>query len=129
MNHLELKSPHDGSLLTFSVTSKFEDAIGLNVQVKTPFFTGSAPSSTYMAVPLEEWFKNMADDWSGWKGEKNWGDLESRVLFSATTDSTGHIKLKVTLAGQDYDSELRVNITFEAGQLEGMARDVALFFA
>jgi hypothetical protein len=129
MNHLELKSPHDGSLLTFSVTNKFEDAIDFNVQVKTLFFSGSAPSSTFMAAPLEEWFKNMAEDWDGWKGEKKWGDLESRVLLSATTDSTGHIKIKVTLAGQEYDSELRVNIMFEAGQLEGMARDAALLFA
>lgn len=72
MNHLELKSPHDGSLLTFSVTSKSEDAIDFNVQVKTPHFSGSAPSSTFMVVPLEEWFKNMADAWNGWKVEKNW---------------------------------------------------------
>ncbi|WP_141753342.1 DUF6228 family protein [Duganella sp. HH101] len=127
MNHLELKSPYDGSLLTFSVTHKFEDAIDFNVQVKTPCFSGSAPSSTFVGVPLEKWFKNMVDDWDGWKGEKKWGDLESRVLLSATTDSTGHIKMKVTLAGQDYDSELRVNIMFEAGQLEGMARGAALF--
>lgn len=91
MNHLELKSRHDGSLLTFSVTNKFDDTIDFNVQVSTPFFSGIAPSSTFMTAPLQEWFKNMADDWSGWKGEKNWGDLESRVLFNATTDSTGHI--------------------------------------
>jgi hypothetical protein len=128
MNHLELKS-HDGSLLAFTVTNKFEDGIDFNVQVKTPFFSGVAPSSTFMAASLGEWFKSMADEWQGWKGEKKWGDLESRVLLSATTDSTGHIKLKVTLAGQDYDSELRVNIMFDAGQLESMAHDVALLFA
>jgi hypothetical protein len=129
MNRLELKSPHDGSLLTFTVTNKFEGGIDFDVQVKTPFFSGIAPSSTFMAIPLEEWFRNMADDWKGWKDEKKWGDLESRVLLSTTTDSTGHIKMKVTLTGQDYDSELRVNLMFEAGQLEGMAHDVALLFA
>lgn len=82
-----------------------------------------------MAVPLETWFQGMADDWKGWTGEKNWGDLEGRVQLSATTDRTGHIKMNVVLAGQDYDSELRVNIMFEAGQLEGMAHDVALLFS
>ncbi|QSX99453.1 DUF6228 family protein [Janthinobacterium sp. PLB04] len=82
-----------------------------------------------MAAPLAAWFQDMADDWNGWKGEKKWGDLENRVLLTATSDSTGHIKMKVTLTGQDYDSELRVNIMFEAGQLEGVARDVALFFS
>lgn len=129
MNRLELKSPHEGSLLTFTIISKFEDGIDFNVRVETPFFSGAAPSSTFMAAPLAAWFDEMASDGKGWKGEKKWGDLESRVLLSATADSTGHIKMRVTLAGQDYDSELRVNILFEAGQLEGMARDVALLFS
>ncbi|NHQ94359.1 DUF6228 family protein [Janthinobacterium lividum] len=129
MNCLELKSPHEGSLLTFTIISKLEDGIDFNLRVETPFFSGNAPSSTFMAVPLVAWFDEMASDWQGWKGEKKWGDLESRVLLSATADSTGHIKMRVTLAGQDYDSELRVNIMFEAGQLEGMARDVALLFS
>lgn len=129
MNRLELKSPHEGSLLTFTIIRKFEDGIDFNVRVETPFFSGTAPSSKFMAAPLAEWFDEMASDWKGWKGEKKWGDLESRVLLSATADSTGHIKIRVTLAGQDYDSELRVNIMFEAGQLEGMSRDVALLFS
>jgi hypothetical protein len=128
MSYLEFKSPHDGSLLTFTNIRKFEDCIDFDVQVKTPYFSGIAPSSTFMAAPLEAWFRNMADDWKGWKDEKKWGDLEGRVLFSATTDSTGHVQVRVTLTGQDYDSELRVNIMFEAGQLEGMANDVALLF-
>lgn len=129
MNCLELKSPHEGSLLTFTIISRFEDGSDFNVRVETPFFSGNAPSSTFMAVPLAAWFEEMASDWTGWKGEKKWGDLENRVLLSATADSMGHIKMRVTLAGQDYDSELRVNIMFEAGQLEGMARDVALLFS
>lgn len=128
MNRLELKSPHEGSLLTFTITNKFEEGIDFNVRVDTPFFSGTAPSSTFMAAPLAAWFQDMADDWKGWKGEKKWGDLESRVLLTATSDSTGHIKMKVTLMGPDYDSELGVNIMFEAGQLEGVARDVALLF-
>jgi len=106
INYLELKSPHDGSLLTFTVTNKFEEGIDFDVQVKTPHFSGIAPSSTYMAFPLEEWFRIMAEDWKGWKDEKKWTDLERRVLFSATTDMTGHVRLKVTLTGQDYESEL-----------------------
>ncbi|RZT05797.1 hypothetical protein EV582_4116 [Duganella sp. BK701] len=129
MDHLELKSPHDGALLILEVTDRFPDSVEFTVQIKTRNFSGSAPSSTFMAVPLETWFQSMASDWEGWKDEKKWGDLESRVQFSATADKTGHIKMKVVLAGQDYDSELRVNIMFEAGQLDGMAHDVARLFA
>lgn len=129
MTQLEFKSPHDGSLLSFAITERFEEAIEFSVQVKTPIFSGVAPSSTFRAAPLDAWFQSMADEWAGWKGEKNWADLESRVTLSATADATGHIRIKVTLAGSDYDSELRVNIMFDAGQLESMAGDVALLFA
>lgn len=82
-----------------------------------------------MAVPLETWFQSMADDWEGWSDEKKWGDLERRVQLIATADKTGHIKVNVVLAGQDYDSELRANIMFEAGQLDDMAHYVAHLFA
>jgi hypothetical protein len=125
---MELKSSENGSLLTFTITRKSEDCIDFDVQVKTPFFTGSAPSSTFMAVPPEAWFRELADNWTGWTSEKKWGDLESRVLLSATTDSTGHIKMTVTLNGDDYDTHLRANLMFEAGQLERIADDVAHFF-
>jgi hypothetical protein len=129
MSHLELKSPHDGALLILEVTDRFHDSVEFNVQVKTVNFSGSASSSTFMAVPLETWFQSMADDWEGWTDEKKWADLESRFRLSATADKIGHIKINVALAGQDYDSELRVNIIFEAGQLDGLAHDVARLFA
>ena len=129
MSRLELKSSEDGALLTFTITQKSEDCIDFDVRVKTPFFTGTAPSSTFMAVPLEVWFRSMALDWTGWANEKRWEDLESRVSLSATSDSTGHIRITVTLTGDDYDTHLRANLMFEAGQLEGMADDVANFFA
>jgi hypothetical protein len=70
MNSLELKSPHEGALLTFTVISRFEDGIDFNVRVVTPFFSGNAPSSTFMTVPLAAWFEEMASDWTGWNGEK-----------------------------------------------------------
>lgn len=129
MTQLEFKSPHDGSHLSFAITERYEESIEFSVQVKTPNFSGVAPSSTFMAAPLDAWFQSMADDWIGWKGEKSWADLENRVTLSATADATGHIRIKVTLAGPDYESELRVNIMFDAGQLESMAGDVALLFA
>ena len=129
MNYLELKSPHNGSLLTCTIKSRFEEGVDFDVKVATPFFSGTAPSSTFMAAPLGAWFQEMADAWAGWSGEKSWADLESRVLLSSTTDSTGHITMGVTLMGQDYDSVLRVNIMFDAGQLEDMARNVRLLFS
>lgn len=70
-------------------------------------------------------FREMANEWKGWNKPKTWSDLEGRVMLSATTDSTGHIKLAVELAGPDYNSRLRVIVVYEAGQLERMASEVA----
>lgn len=128
MPRLELKSPEYGSLLIFEVTSHFEEEIVFNVGVKTPWFSGTAPSSTFMVTSPVDFFREMAAEWAGWKQKKSWSDLENRVTFEATTDSTGHISLAVVLNAQDYDSHLRVILMFEAGQLEAMSNELALIF-
>lgn len=69
-------------------------------------------------------FEAMATDWDGWQGEKTWQDLDGRVQFAASTDSTGHVKFRIKLESQDYDSRLNVCIGFTAGQLEEMASTV-----
>jgi hypothetical protein len=69
-------------------------------------------------------FREMANEWKGWKTPKTWADLEDRVKLSATTDSTGHVSLTVELAGPDYDSRLKAIVIYDAGQLERMATDV-----
>jgi hypothetical protein len=79
MAHLEFKSPHDGSLLTFNLTGRYAEGVDFEVNVKTPWFSGSAPSSTYMMTSPAVLFRDMADEWSEWKLEKKWSDLEDRV--------------------------------------------------
>jgi hypothetical protein len=126
MADLEFKSPKDGSVLAFTLIRKTsEGETDFEVAVKTPDFTGIAPASTYFAGSPSTLFRAMADEWQGWKGPKEWKDLETRVAFSAQSDSTGHVMLSVELTGQDYDSHLRVVLQYEAGQLEGMANEIA----
>lgn len=91
---------------------------------KTPWFAGIASASTYFVGSPSTIFREMASEWQGWKGLKEWKDLDARVTFAAQSDSTGHIDLIVELAGQDYDSHLRVVLQYEAGQLEGMANEL-----
>lgn len=119
-----LKSPDDGSILIMQVTERREGEVEFEVSVRTPWFSGRAPASTYMNGSPSAMFKAMALEWRGWVGERNWQDLDRRVSFSATSDSTGHISIAVVLTGQDYDSCLRVILRFEAGQLNDMASSV-----
>jgi Family of unknown function (DUF6228) len=124
VTRLDFKSPDDGSVLTFEAISRDTVEVVFNVAVKTPWFSGSAPASTFVNGSPSALFRAMAVDWKGWKQSKTWSDIEHRVMFEASSDSTGHISLATTLKGQDYDSHLRVIVKFEAGQLEEMAHEV-----
>ncbi|GAB2891722.1 hypothetical protein GCM10027046_20760 [Uliginosibacterium flavum] len=121
MTALELKSPRDGSILTFRVVTQYAQEVEFEVSVRTPWFTGRAPASTFMNGSPSTMFKAMAQEWQGWKEPKSWQDLERRVSLSSLTDSTGHVSITVELIGQDYESRLCVVLEYEAGQLEEMA--------
>jgi hypothetical protein len=125
MADLEFISPNDGSVLSLTVTRRSEGETDFDVGVNTPWFSGIASASTYMSGSPAVMFGEMASAWTGWKGQKQWGDLEGRVEFFATSDSTGHVALTVKLVGHDYDSSLVVVLKFDAGQLEGMAKAVS----
>ncbi|MGI9217284.1 MAG: DUF6228 family protein [Hydrogenophaga sp.] len=125
MSSAIFKAAGDGSLLTFEVTSSSATDVDFNVHVRTPHFAGQAPASTFMNGSPSALFAEMASEWTGWRGQKTWQDLESRVSFSASSDSTGHVTLRVELKGQDYDSGLTVNLMFEASQLDAMASSIS----
>jgi hypothetical protein len=128
MTEVAFKSPRDGSVLQLRTSTRYVDEVEFEVAVRTPWFSGQAPASTFMNGSPLQMFRAMAKDWQGWVGEKTWSDLESRVAFSARSDSTGHVQLTVDLQGQDYESRLRVVIEFEAGQLQAMASKIQEIF-
>jgi hypothetical protein len=128
MNALALKSSREGSLLTFEVLARHKNEIEFDLAVKTPRFAGVVSSSTYAVRSPADLFLEMADEWAGWKGEKRWNDLEGNVTIVATSDRTGHVSLHIVLCGQHRDSQLRVRLEFEAGQLQSMANEVASLF-
>jgi hypothetical protein len=115
-------------MLTFDIMSQYDEETSFNVSVTTPWFSGPAPSSTFMVNSLADMFREMAGEWQGWKKAKSWEDLERRVSLSASMDSTGHISLAVELQGPDYASCLRVVLKYEAGQLEEMANELSHLF-
>jgi hypothetical protein len=128
MNTSVLKSPRDGSLLTFEIRARRKDEIEFDLAVKTPRFAGVVSASTFMVQSPADLFREMADEWTGWKEEKTWSDLERSVTIVATSDHTGHFSLHIVLDGQDGDSHLRVRLEFEAGQLQSIASEVAGLF-
>ena len=110
---LELK-PHDKD----SFVANLQD-VTLNASAGICHFGGDG---------IDGYFKELADNWMGWTGTKQWESLESTLRFEASSDRTGHITLNVQLdEGTPYDWRLKVILIIEAGQLEKISSDARNF--
>jgi hypothetical protein len=75
-------------------------------------------------------FRDMADSWRGWHGEKKHESLEGHLRIVCTHDSAGHITARIRLLGDMMGSNWIVenSLFLEAGQLEVMAAHAARYF-
>lgn len=98
--------------------------------VSTPL---SASVRVYEIQP-QNWsafFADIAAHWKGWSGIKQLESLEGHLGVSATSDSLGHISLRVKLrdvipGAPDWRAE--GTLVVEAGQLEKLAYEAKEFF-
>lgn len=126
-NFVTIRSTSDATRLTFS------DAVGesFTAFIENAHFSGRVVVSTYISGPPSLLFEEMAREWRGWKGEKEWVDLDDNLRLTATTDLTGHTSLHVIM--RDYscstDWRLQATLILEAGQLAEMARAMKKIFA
>lgn len=86
-------------------------------------------NSRYIQGP-EILFHEMAESWRGWSGEKTWRALEGELELSATSDSLGHITVRVHLCPTAGPEGWRVisHAYIEAGQLDSLRTRAAKFF-
>jgi hypothetical protein len=118
----------DGSKLSFRAIKRIAQDTQFLTTVETPWLRCVAPSSTYMCGPPSTFFAELAAIWRGWDGERRWADLERRVALAATADSQGHVTIKVTLKGPNYQDLAEVRLIFEAGALENISVAMASMF-
>lgn len=87
-------------------------------------------NSIYIQGP-EVFFKELADSWTGWTGEKVWRSLEGEFKLVATADAIGHIVIEVQLQPTANEREWRAVswVHVEAGQLESLSIRAKEFFA
>ncbi len=93
----------------------------------------AATAKVYAYQPgsqLIHFFDDLAANWKGWKGEKQWQSLEGEFTLSCESDSLGHILMEVSLISGFYEDDwnIKVPIVLEAGQLEKIALDIKHFF-
>ena len=121
-----LKSAHDGTAVEFSQRGGgyfLASIAGPNIQA-------SATVYEYEPTYLKRFFADVAANWKGWTGKKEWKSLEGELVLSATADSKGHISLWLHLSSgsSPFDWKLSAMILLEAGQLDHLAQSVAAFF-
>ena len=135
MSHaVEIRSARDGVVLTLSEFvgddhSSLADSF--LVSIKNRELRVETRASSFMSASLSHYFQDIADNWRGWDGKKKWGTLEGEFELSATSDKTGHTRLAVFLRAPytGYHWELRYALELEAGQLESIAKAVAVVWS
>ncbi len=82
------------------------------------------------AHPPSALFRELAREWSGWKGDKAWCAMDGEFTIAATTDAAGHVTLEFKLPGSLVPPcwAASLSVQLEAGQLEELARVARQFF-
>jgi hypothetical protein len=89
----------------------------------------AAPSGrVYIYEPhsLAALFEDLAADWRGREGVKQWHPVEEDFALSCKSDGPGHVAMEVTLKSGVYEDDwcVKAVIHLEAGQLEEVAAKV-----
>ena len=74
-------------------------------------------------------FEDLAENWKGFDGEKQWSSLEGEFSLICISDSLGHFALEVTIRDNEDTQYARKTIFIESGQLEKIALEVKNFFS
>jgi hypothetical protein len=102
----------------------------LHVSLKDKDIAASS-AKVYIYEPhsLASFFEDLAANWKGWEGTKEWSSVEGDFNLSCDSDSLGHIAMKVTLKSGLYEDDwcVLVVINIDAGQLEEIAGKVKEF--
>ena len=107
-----------------SLTLRRISADRLHVEVANEHFRGATECCITGIDSPAVFFAEMANEWRGWKGTKEWSDREGALQLSAKADSLSHISLDVELTSSDFLSLVRVTLVLDAGQLEDIANRV-----
>src|SRR5215208_2323956 len=77
---------------------------------------------------LDQFWRELAENWRGWEGTRSWQSLEGDLELSATSDRVGHVTLEVRLdRGAPFQWRVYGIISLEAGLLDSFAAAARTF--
>ncbi len=128
METIEIKSCDDSTTLIFRLVGRNEKGSTFVASVTGAPFIGEVTTTTYFVGPPSLLFRDMADNWQGWKGEKVWGALDGEFTLTATATSLGRISVIIEMVEMAGAYRLKAILGFEAGQLENISKRVESLF-
>ncbi|MFC3853238.1 DUF6228 family protein [Salinispirillum marinum] len=128
MKAIEIKSCDDATTLSLKITGGNEEGSNFVASVTGAPFTGEVNTTTYFVGPPSLLFRDMADNWQGWKGEKIWGALDGEFTLTATATSLGSITVIIEMVKMSGAFRLEATLALEAGQLENISKRVESLF-
>lgn len=128
MKAIEIKSCDDATILSLRVTGGNKECSNFVASVIGAPFTGGVNTTTYYVGPPSLLFREMADHWQGWDGEKIWAALDGEFTLRATSTSLGRITVMIEMVELSGAFRLEATLALEAGQLESICKGVESVF-
>ena len=74
-------------------------------------------------------FDDIAKNWKGWTGEKNWGSTETQFTISATHNNIGRVNLDIFITPSVGNNTWSVEgpISLDLGSLDTVAKNISKF--
>ena len=113
---LILRSSADSTQLSLSRI----DQHTVLAQLRSTELQASAQLDGLAVIPFSEFFADLAENWRGWPGTKEWKNVEETLVLVASNDCHGHISLVVDLRSRlgERGWFVRSRIVLDAGQLD-----------
>jgi Family of unknown function (DUF6228) len=108
-----------------------DDLLTYQIQVQAPGLLATVEITSLHGDAIPAFLHDLAEDFRGWPGSRNWRSLEDQFRLEATHDSLGHVSLLVRLRPRAYLDhwELCLPVTVEAGaEMTTLADALTVFF-
>ena len=93
-------------------------------------FSGAGEVDWDMAATPDTLFREIARDWRGWSGSKNWIDGSNLISISAFSTMRGPVRLRVRISERsgDLPPTLRTDVFLESAHLDRIASEMTSLF-